>query len=113
MIFCAQGKEGNSLIKVLFIFADFFFTILLTGLLNSLEGKAYKRLGPASSRLRQLHQAVQGRTARQGSISPDFMLFAMTVLLSTAGLISMQVYLNSTSQEKNGTVYTTFDLFGL
>jgi len=40
------------------------------------------------------------------------MLFAMPVLLSTAGLISMQVCLNSTSQEQNGTVYTTFDLLG-
>ena len=69
MIFHAQWEEGNSLIKVLFIFNDclnFFFplNILLTGLLSFLEGKACKRLHSASSRLRRSYRAMQDHTGK-------------------------------------------------
>ena len=50
-------------------------------------------------------------TDSQGSTNPYFVLFVATALLSTAALISIQVYLNSTSQEKKGTIYVTFDMF--
>lgn len=113
LTFCAQGKEGSSLIKVLFLFAGFFsFSVLLTGLLSSFEGKACKRLCSASSHLRRLYRAVQGHADTPGSLHLYSVLFGTAAPLSTAGLISVQVYLNSTSQEETGTVCRTFDVFG-
>jgi len=54
---------------------------------------------------------MQGCTAKQGSINLYLVSFGTTTLLSTAGLISIQVYVKSTSQEKKGTVYMMFDIF--
>lgn len=53
---------------------------------------------------------MQGHTDSQGSVNLYYLLFGTTALLSTAELISVQVYLNSTSQEKKGTIYMTFGM---
>lgn len=105
-----MGKKGINLLSSVYIYnLKKYFNVFLTGFLSSVEDKAYKTWCSASSHLRPLY--LQGQTDSQGSINFYFVIFGTTAPLDTAGLNSLQMYLNSTSQEKRGVLHMTFNMF--
>lgn len=108
-----MGKKGIHLLKCWsHLLVGYFFSpnVLLTGFWALLSTKLVK----GCARYHHVwgsHTEPCKVTDSQGAINLYSVPFGTTTLLSTP-LISVQVYLNSTSQEKKGTIYLAFDMVG-